>query len=322
VSSRGFLIRFLLGLAGSIAALSLGAGAFSSSRPEAQVLGAGVESGSWATSAELAWLKRLGAWNTQLLVGLQTAAVSPARQAAGTCTDLTTKVGPPPTRRLGRAFVSFRRACAHLRSDQTHAAVNTLVQADQLVPPGEHRELPVAAGVSRESRIEPRFGRIASALAGKHVEVRCWSSADWLLLMREESVYTQGQLGSETLGFAGIGGARVNLAPAVCDGLVDLTDRQLQPRDDVGQLRLASALVTLAHEPQHSKGIGQEGVAECNAIQLAPQAAEDLHLNRAYATSLLRTYWRHYGDELPQYRSSECHEGGALDLGRAESIWP
>jgi hypothetical protein len=36
----------------------------------------------------------------------------------------------------------------------------------------------------------------------------------------------------------------------------------------------------------------------------------------------VRAYWRHYGEELPAYRSAECRQGGKLDLRRAESIWP
>jgi hypothetical protein len=313
VQGKGFLIRFLLGLAGSLAALSLLVGWTISSHEQAtRVLAAGAEHGSWASPAELDWLKRLGAWNKELLVGLQ----------SGRCPNLTTNVGVPPTRRLERAFAAFRRACSRLRHDQTGAAVSTFVRADELVPPGEHRDLPVIAGLSAESRVEPRFGGIASKLAGKPVEVRCWSSSDWPRLMREESTYTHGKLGSATLGFAGIGGKRINLAPAICDGLVDLADRGARPVDESTQLRLASALVTLAHEPQHSKGIAAEAVAECNAIELAPEAAAELGVSREYAASLVQTYWRHYGDELPQYQSSGCRKGGALDLHRADSIWP
>ena len=85
---------------------------------------------------------------------------------------------------------------------------------------------------------------------------------------------------------------------------------------------LASAVVTLSHEPQHSISIATESVAECNAIQLAEATAIKLGASPAYATELVRTYWRHYGEELPAYRSAECRKGGKLDLGRADSIWP
>jgi hypothetical protein len=169
--------------------------------------------------------------------------------------------------------------------------------------------------------IDSRFSRIASALAGKQVQVRCWSIAGWPRLMREQSVYAGGKLTPATLGVADIAGTRIDLSPTVCNGLLDLVDG-FRPRDDMGELRLAAALVTLTHEPQHSKSIATEWVAECNAIQLAPRTAALLGVGRAYTTSLVRTYWRHYGNELPGYRSTECRQGGVLDLHRAESIWP
>jgi len=353
VSSEGFLIRFLLGLLGSLAAISFAVGYVMPSRDaQGQVLAAGVRSGSWATPAELAWLEKLGSWDTRLLRGLQSAARvdttavmhSRALEPAGSCdSDLATQVGSPPTARLEPAFDTLRRACTHFQ--RFHAAITLaiglrqnseigtaraeeklaagfLLRADQMLTPGEVRALPVIAGEAEQSRVEPRFGRIASALAGKPVEVRCWSRADWSQLMREESTFTHGQLGSDTLAFAGIGRTRINLGPAVCDGLTELAYKRMRPTDEAGQLFLASAVVTLSHEPQHSKGIAEEFVAECNAIQLANGTAIKLGASTAYAAALVRTYWRHYAAELPTYRSAECRQGGKLDLGRADSIWP
>ena len=353
MSSEGFLIRFLLGLLGSLAAISFAVGYVMPSREaQGQVLAAGVRSGSWATPAELAWLEKLGSWDTRLLRELQSAARDKrtvmlharALEPTGSCSsDLTTQVGSPPTSRLERSFDTLRRACTHfqrfhvaitLAIDQRHdseirkareeekQAAGLLLHADQMLPPGEVRALPVIAGETEQSRVEPRFGGIASALAGKAVEVRCWSRADWSQLMREESTYTQGQLGSDTLAFAGIGGTRINLGPAVCTGLTELAYKRVRPTDEAGELFLASAVVTLSHEPQHSKGIADEFVAECNAIQLANGTAIKLGATPAYAAALVRTYWRHYAEELPAYRSAECRQGGKLDLRRAESIWP
>jgi hypothetical protein len=367
VSSEGFLLRFFLGLTGSLAAVVLTVGCAVHQRSaEGRVLGAGVESGSWASPSELVWLGKLGAWDGRLLRGLQTAArvegtpgladklmhsdgrtmVMHARalEPAGSCdSDLTTKVGSAPTVRLQRAYETFRTACTHLqrfhsaitlavsqrqaseieeaRHEATRAA-GLLLQADQMLPPGEVRALPVIAGKAEQSRIEPRFGRIASRLAGKPIEVRCWSTGDWARLMREEGSYTNGKLGPDTLGFAGIAGSRVNLGPTVCDGLVDLAYDDTRPVDDAGQLMLAAAIVTLSHEPQHSKGIAEEFVAECDAIQLANTTAIRLGASAAYAASLVHAYWRHYGEELPAYRSADCRKDGKLDLGRADSIWP
>jgi hypothetical protein len=182
----------------------------------------------------------------------------------------------------------------------------------------------LAAVAERGASVGPdsRFSRVASSLAGKQVEVRCWASSGWPRLMREQSAYAGGGLTPATLGVADIGGRRIDLSPTVCAGLADLVDRKFRPTDGIAQLRLAAALVTLAHEPQHSKGIATEAVAECYAIQLAPATAASLGVSRAYAASLVQTYWRHYGNELPDYRSSACRQRGALDLHRADSIWP
>jgi hypothetical protein len=323
VSSEGFLARFFLGLAGSLAVVALAVG-YATSQPPGAVLGAGQERGSWATAAELSWLKQLGSWNTRLVRGLQGSAVTESSAPAPlrACeADLVGKVGPPPTARLLRAFETFRRACRSLRRGDA-AGGQFLLQADQMLPPGEVRNLSVISGNTSLSRVEPRFGRIASTLAGKAIEARCWSTPDWDRLMREERIYTGGHLGSDMLGFAGISGDRVNLAPDVCSALVDLAYKGARPTDEASLLLLAAAVVTLSHEPQHSRGVAREAVAECNAIQVAQRTAMKLGASRTYAESLVRMYWRHYGEELAAYRSSECRSGGALDLGYADSIWP
>ena len=366
MSSEGFLLRFLLGLVVSVAVVALAVGWAASNRTiESHVLGAGIRGGSWATPAELAWLGKLGAWDTRLLRGLQSAArveTTPQlaqkllnrdghtmvlhqralRPASSCAADLERNVGPAPSARLQRALDTFGQACKHL--ERFHTAITLaingqessqmaraqqdakraaaiLLRADQMLPPGEVRSLPVIAGATTESRVEPRFGRIASALAGKQVEVRCWSAGDWQQLMREEGAYTQGRLRPDTLGFAGIGADRINLAPSVCDGLVQLAYRNARPADAAGRLALAAAVVTLTHEPRHSSGIADEAVVECQAIQFANGTAVKLGATPAYAASLVREYWRHYGEELPAYHSTECHQGGELDLGNASSVW-
>lgn len=322
MSFKGFILRFSLGMAASLTVVLLVVG-WAAARRDGAVLGAGERSGAWASPAELIWLGKLGSWNTRLLRGLQ--AGVPGRGAStrvqGCATNLATNVGTPPTARLQRAYAAFRLACRQLKRGDPQAGTFFL-RADRMVPPGELRGLPVISGASPVSRIEPRFGQVASALARKEVEVRCWSTTDWQRLMREEQTYTRGQLGSDTLGFAGIAGSRINLAPSVCDTLAKLVYGIARPTDEAGRLLLASAVVTLSHEPQHSKGISEEAVAECNAIQFADRTARQLGVNPAYGATLVRTYWRHYGEELPAYRSSECRKGGALDLGNADSIWP
>jgi hypothetical protein len=168
------------------------------------------------------------------------------------------------------------------------------------------------------SPVEARLRHIASALAGKRVEVRCWSRADWSPLLREQ----RPALSPDAIGFAGIGGRRINLGPEVCGALADLAYDRGQPANEGPRLRLATAVVTLTHEPQHSKGIADEALAECLAIQLAPRTAMMLGVSRPYSAVLMRTYWSHYDQEPTAYRSPACRKGGALDLASADSIWP
>jgi hypothetical protein len=329
------------------------------------VLGAGPRSGSWANAAELAWLRRLGAWDSRLLAGLgeaariegspalvgkllrrdgqTTRAHDAALAVAGGCSaDLRGEVGAPPTQRLRPAMTALEGACAHLRrfQDAIRLAVaqgrsdlvrdaqaeaarggRLLLKADSGLPPGEVRPLPVIGGDATASRIEPRFGKVASWLAGKPVEVRCWSHADWPRLLREEQAYTR-RIGDDTVGFAGIDGDRLNLAPDVCDGLVDLAYHRARPVGATAQYPLATAVVTLAHESQHVRGVSAEAQAECYAIQLTATTARHLGVEPAYATGLGRLYWNHYDAELPLYRSAECRDGGAYDLRRTTSVWP
>jgi hypothetical protein len=341
VSSEGFLLRFFLGLAISlvVTAVALGFTADHSVR-KSGVLAAGSESGSWASPAELVWLGRLGRWDLQLRRGLEAASAGPAHRgleqslgADGSCTaELERSVGSPPTRRLRHAFATFFEACRYLQrfgdapetreaNRAAQRAAELLSRADQALPPGEVRGLPVIAGESGASRIEPRFARVAAELAGKPLQARCWSSRDWVHLLQEERAYTNGQLGDGTLAFASIGGSSINLGPGVCEALVDLTYRHLRPAGEASRLTLATAVVTLSHEPEHSRGIAAEAAAECYAIQLANRTAVELGASADYATALVRTYWRHYADELPAYRSPDCRKGGALDLGHADSIW-
>jgi hypothetical protein len=373
MGARGVGVRFLAGLASGLSCIVLVVAcsgiAQRTAKPEASaaaVLGAGQTGGSWATEAELTWLRKLGAWDTRLLAGLRKAgeieaspelvqellrhdgptsiAHSRALAVAETCSaDLASRVGPPPTERLGPALAAFERACTHLRGFHTAILLavlrgdsslvreaqaeaarggELLLEADHGLPPGEVRSLPVIGGVSAASRVEPRLGEVASWLSGKPVEVRCWSQADWIMLLREEKAYTKHRIDEDTLGFAGIDGTRINLAPDVCDGLVDLGYDHARPSSAAARFPLAAAVVTLAHEPQHTKGIAVEAQAECYAIQLAAATAGRLGVDRRYAAGLARLYWTHYGEELPAYRSPECRDGGAYDLRRANSVWP
>lgn len=77
---------------------------------------------------------------------------------------------------------------------------------------------------------------------------------------------------------------------------------------------VAEAVLTLGHEAMHLRGIQAESVAQCYGIQEMPVVAvrlggtpEDGAALAAYALALQ--------PGMPEnYRSSECHAGGRLDL--------
>jgi hypothetical protein len=157
-------------------------------------------------------IRRLLSHDGRTLV-VHTRALEPVNDCSA---DLASRVGPAPSERLQRAFETFRRACTHLQrfynaatlaiyqgedyevrqaQEEAQRGTGVLLEADQMVPPGEVGDLPVIGADTGRSRVEPRFGRVASLLAGKHVEARCWSMPDWRRLMREERTYTGGRLG-------------------------------------------------------------------------------------------------------------------------------
>ena len=109
--------------------------------------------------------------------------------------------------------------------------------------------LPVMAAPSSQSRIEPVFGRVASALAGRAVEVRCWSAADWPKVTVLDPV--------ETGGFADLATGTVNLPPSVCGPLDALAYSPSHRFVDATWQDVAATHV-LAHEAAHLGGAGSE----------------------------------------------------------------
>ena len=191
-----------------------------------------------------------------------------------------------------------------------------------LLPPGEKQKLPVAGGGTGKSRIDPRYGEIASAIAEKKIEARCWSQQDWTRLLVEEEALTRGQITVTMMAFASAGGQRINLGPFVCRHLDALVYDGKRPREPLRQLDLAQALGAVVHESRHAAGVADEPTAECEAIQLMPKAARVARIEPAYARELLRLAWESYPALPADYRSAECREGGKLDLSPGDGRFP
>lgn len=192
--------------------------------------------------------------------------------------------------------------------------------------PNDYGPLPTMAGVSTASRVEPRFSTVATNVAGRPVEVRCWSVQDWARLDAEWEAY------SGRTNVDGIAGyvrqsapGRLQLSPRTCADLVAFTYRKLRPtnRDPIWRNDIARALLTLGHEPQHSRGIIEEALAECRGLQLVRPIARMLGATRDYAAFIARATWlRIYRPTHPVYGSPECRNGGALDINPRTGNWP
>lgn len=209
-----------------------------------------------------------------------------------------------------------------MRTALTMLLVLCLVPAALAAPRRyEDRPLPTRSGVTSVSRVEPRFGAVATSLAGKRTEVRCWSKADWARINGE--ALAEGDSLDYVGGFYLPPGFRIHLAPSICAGLVDLAYRGRRPTDVRSQAKLALAVDTLAHESVHRRGFLDEATTECYAVQLVYRTARALGVPSAYAASLARLNWRvNYPAHPPQYLSGECRNGGRLDLDRSRAAFP
>ena len=75
------------------------------------------------------------------------------------------------------------------------------------------------------------------------------------------------------------------------------------------------AVHIVAHETQHINGVRVEAVAECTAVQLNYLVAEKLGATPEQARELQRRYFvEDYPRQSSDYISSDCREGGALDI--------
>jgi hypothetical protein len=186
--------------------------------------------------------------------------------------------------------------------------------------------LPVISGSSAESRIEPRFSRVATLLSGRRAEVRCWSLGDWDKRMAERrALWGQDEdLGTWGAYTSSDWRARIQLAPAVCAELGRLAYQDVSALEDEGGESLAWAVAVLAHESEHVRGIDDEAAAECYGMQSIRAAARALGATRREAAFLAVLYWYRWypGLDDPDYRSPECRDGGRLDLRRRSTIWP
>ena len=182
-------------------------------------------------------------------------------------------------------------------------------------PPSARGALPVLAGPSQLSRVDPELSAALTKLGGRRGEVRCWSISDW----EERSAEFAAARGEPAVpgrvlaGYLSLDRERVNLPGRTCNRLASLG---LSRAD-------AAAAKVFAHELQHFRGVRDEALAECYGIQSIPSVAATLGLRGADARALALTAWTElYPTENPVYHAAGCVNGGPLDLRPTVADWP
>jgi hypothetical protein len=179
--------------------------------------------------------------------------------------------------------------------------------------------LPTIFGPSKRSRKDPEYSRFATRLAtffhGGTRAVFCWNPPDWAAL-------TGANKSTIALGFVEYRSAhQINLAPNVCNILDRLYYHHQSPPITPA---IALSVVTFVHELAHTLGVTNEAAAQCYGIQLAPLATRLLGPGTTYGQRVAQLAWRLYNPRvLPaKYLSSECRNGGKLDLFPKSNVWP
>jgi hypothetical protein len=172
---------------------------------------------------------------------------------------------------------------------------------------------------------EARLGAIASEIAGRPVEVRCQGRFSAAFDVTAES-------GTVQFDAAGRPADWTDLKRGVCEALASFHDDYESGKFscvhdplacELAVLKTIHALETLAHEAWHLAGHQDEATAECYALQRISFVAGALGASLAEGAQLANAAFVALYPQMPeQYRSSECRDGGSLDLRPESSVFP
>jgi hypothetical protein len=164
--------------------------------------------------------------------------------------------------------------------------------------------------LSRETRVaaEAQFSRLAAEIAGHRVTVSCDNG---------RVGYVQGDDG-----LAQVGGRQAWLTTDICLALVRLRDGKLDPQGESA----SRAVVVLAHESWHLRGVESESLANCFAYQSGVGVAQKLGVSPPTAEAMMRRQLARnravYGGDPAYLVPSGCRDGGEYDLHPDSSRFP
>lgn len=177
----------------------------------------------------------------------------------------------------------------------------------------------------RELSLDHRLSGVAGEIAGRPVSVDCPGFLRGLVDISSG--------GSVMFDATGKPGNTTHLEPSVCRDLsaYGATRKRADfacvfgtaPCPDKAERAVYAALV-LSHESQHLRGIRDESAAQCYAIQMLAQVAARLGSPPAEASAVAAHY---LAVEQPRMSadyslSSDCVDGGSLDLNPQSTGWP
>jgi hypothetical protein len=191
-------------------------------------------------------------------------------------------------------------------------------------PPNDDGPLPTLGGLTDVSRIEPLYSELVSEIAGRRVEVRCWSEADWRDRSDEVAAWSDHKTRpGGWSAYVSWDEERANLSPAVCRSLGQWAYGKRWPEDRWEGYYFAWSVKVLAHEAQHLRGIESEAEADCYGLQAMPAVARGLGLDAERGRFLAEYAWGYiYPRVRDDYWSAECRDGGDLDLRPSSPVWP
>ena len=166
-------------------------------------------------------------------------------------------------------------------------------------------------GLSADTRAEAtiRFSNEASFIAKKRVTVRCDEAGDYVGAVQHAD------------GVALVGGDVAYLTPERC---LDLY--RLGFKDEVRSSQTARALAVLAHEAWHLRGVSDEGVTECYALQSGVDIGRRFGLTEGTARQMMRQQLTEnalHTRSSPEYLvPPDCRNGGRLDLNPDSPSFP
>jgi hypothetical protein len=166
-----------------------------------------------------------------------------------------------------------------------------------------------ALPVETRAEAQDRFSEEASRIAGKEVRIRCDESGDYVGAVQHAD------------GVATVGGALAYLTPERC---LDLY--RLAFEGEVRSSQTARAIVVLAHEAWHLRGVRDEGATECYAFQSGVRLGERLGLSAGRAEQLMRQQFtenaRRSGAAAEYIVPPDCRNGERLDLDPESGRFP